>query len=53
MDTNKAQLIKTLKDMRKQLQDLSSMKIRDAAKEIDTYLKAAQAEQARRDKGGK
>jgi hypothetical protein len=44
------QLIKTLTGLREQINKLAKLKIEDAAKQIDTYVKIVEQEQKRRSK---
>lgn len=50
MSTNKKQMIATLQQLKKQINELAKLKIEEASKQLDSYVKAVEAEQKRRGK---
>lgn len=50
MSSQKQQMINTLKDLRTQIDKLAKLKIEEASKQIDAYLKIVESEQKRRNK---
>ena len=50
MSTNKKQMIATLQQLKKQIDELAKLKIQEASKQLDSYVKAVEAEQKRRGK---
>lgn len=50
MSSQKQQMINTLKDLRAQIDKLAKLKIDEASKQIDAYLKIVESEQKRRSK---
>lgn len=50
MSSNKQHMINTLQQLKKQLDQLAKLKIEEASKQLDTYVKAIEAEQKRRGK---
>lgn len=50
MSGNKQHMIKTLKQLKNQLDQLTKLKVEEASKQLDSYVKAIEAEQKRRGK---
>ena len=50
MSGNKQQMIDTLNKLKEQLNKLAKLKIEEASKQLDSYVKAVEAEQKRRGK---
>ena len=50
MSNQKQQMLTTLKQLKSQLDKLAQLKIEEASKQIDAYVKVVEAEQKRRSK---
>ena len=50
MSNKKQQMINTLKEVKAQVNKLAKLKIDEASKQIDAYIKVIEAEQKRRGK---
>lgn len=50
MSNQKQQMINTLKDLKTQIDKLAKLKIEEASKQIDVYVKIVEQEQKRRGK---
>lgn len=48
MSTSKKQMVETLKELRNQVNALAKLKIEEASKQIDSYVKIVEEEQKRR-----
>ena len=48
MSSDKQRMINTLQQLKKQLDQLAKLRIEEAAKQLDSYVKAVEAEQKRR-----
>jgi len=50
MSASKKQMVETLKELRNQVNALAKLKIEEASKQIDAYVKIVEQEQKRRRK---
>lgn len=50
MNASKKQMVETLKELRNQVNALAKLKIEEASKQIDAYVKIVEQEQKRRRK---
>jgi hypothetical protein len=48
MSASKKQMVETLKELRNQVNALAKLKIEEASKQIDSYVKIVEEEQKRR-----